>query len=290
VLFDNLKTQRYCSLFDLPRGVPFEFLEADVCHDDLERLFNGIDAVIHLAAVTNAAGSFEIQEEVECVNFAGTERVARACAKMGCRLIALSTTSVYGVSQGSMDEDCPPEQLKPQSPYVESKLRVERLRVELGAAVGLRFVICQFGTIYGTSIGMRFHTAVNKFVWQSCFGRPLTVWRTALDQQRPYLDLGDAVRALRFLLETDRFENTVYNVVTENATVRKIVDTIRRLVPDVAVQLVDSRIMNQLSYTVRCERFRVSWKFAAGHRRDGGAVARNGPSAEPARLLPRVFR
>jgi nucleoside-diphosphate-sugar epimerase len=256
LLVDNLRTQRYCSLFRLPRGVPFEFVEADICTDNLQRLFSGSDAVIHLAAITNAAGSFENSEEVERVNLAGTERVANACAAAGCRLIALSTTSVYGVSAGVVDEDCPAEQLKPQSPYAESKLRAERLLRALGQSDGLRFVTCRFGTIYGTSIGMRFHTAVNKFAWQACLGKPLTVWRAALDQLRPYLDLGDAVDALKFILQTDRFDNNVYNVLTENATVRQVVAAIRRSIPGVQVEEVDSPIMNQLSYTVSCEKFR----------------------------------
>ena len=258
LLIDNLLTQRYCSLFNLPRGVPYEFLEADICEADLESLFAGSDAVVHLAAITNAAGSFENAEEVERVNFEGTERVARACAATDCRLIALSTTSVYGVSEGIVDEECGPEQLKPQSPYAESKLRAERMLAELGERDGLRFVNCRFGTIYGTSAGMRFHTAVNKFTWQACQGKPLTVWRAALDQLRPYLDLGDAVRAIKMLLSADdaRYDRQTYNVLTENATVRQVVGCIRRLIPDVRVEEVDSPIMNQLSYTVCCEKFR----------------------------------
>jgi nucleoside-diphosphate-sugar epimerase len=257
LLVDNLLTQRYCSLFQLPVGVPFEFIEADICDADLESLFAGYDSVVHLAAITNAAGSFGNAAEVERVNLSGTERVARACAKMNCRLIALSTTSVYGVSSGVVDEDCPPEQLKPQSPYAESKLQSERLLAELARTDSLKSVICRFGTIYGTSPGMRFHTAVNKFAWQACLGKPLTVWQAALDQQRPYLELGDAVRAIKMLLKTadDGFDNSIYNVLTENATVREVVACIRRFVPDVVVEEVDSPIMNQLSYTVSSEKF-----------------------------------
>jgi nucleoside-diphosphate-sugar epimerase len=257
LLLDNLLTQRYPSLFNLPKGVPFDFREADICTEDLEPLFDGAYAVIHLAAITNAAASFENQQQVEAVNFQGTRRVAEACARVGARLLFLSTTSVYGVSEGVVAEDCPPEQLKPQSPYAESKLRSERLLAELAAERGLKYVACRFGTIYGVSIGMRFHTAINKFVWQACLGQPLTVWRTALDQKRPYLDLGDAVRALQFILSTDRFDNRVYNVLTDNATVRQITDVIREHVPDLRIKLVDSAIMNQLSYTVSAEKFRA---------------------------------
>ncbi len=73
----------------------------------------------------------------------------------------------------------------------------------------------------------------------------------------PYLDLTDAgLRALDFILRSDIFDGRVYNVLTENATVRQIVDLIRSEVPDLQVDFVDTRIMNLLSYTVACERFR----------------------------------
>lgn len=255
ILMDNLLTQRYCSLFNLPQGVSFEFVEADVCTARLEPYLERVDAVLHLAAITNAAASFDNEEEVERVNFMGTERLAKACSATGCRLLFLSTTSVYGVSEGLVDENCSAEQLQPQSPYARSKLRAERLLQELGQDESLKFVICRFGTIYGFSIGMRFHTAVNKFIWQACLGEPLTVWRSALHQQRPYLELGDAIRALRFILCTGLFDNRVYNVLTDNKTVAEIIEAIRRYVPDVQLQEVESRIMNQLSYTVSNESF-----------------------------------
>ena len=257
VLLDNLSTQRYCSLFNLPQGVPFRFIEGDILTADLEQLCAGVDVVIHLAAITNAAGSFEIQEQVEQVNFEGTKRVAQACMTNHNKMIYLSTTSVYGTQGEVVDEDCSIEDLKPQSPYAESKLHSEQLLQSLGQRNGLRFIICRFGTIFGTSIGMRFHTAVNKFCWQACMGQPITVWRTALHQKRPYLDLGDAVRALDFVIKTDRFDNQVYNVLTENATVSEFVELIRAQVPDLQIAFVDERIMNQLSYTVANAKFKA---------------------------------
>jgi nucleoside-diphosphate-sugar epimerase len=103
---------------------------------------------------------------------------------------------------------------------------------------------------------MRFHTAVNKFCWQSVMGTPVTVWRTAYDQKRPYLDLVDAARAIAFIIEKDLFDGRIYNVLTLNAAVRDIVDTIRGFVPALEVGFVDSPIMNQLSYEVSSERIR----------------------------------
>jgi UDP-glucose 4-epimerase len=255
VLIDNLATQRYCSLFNLPAGINWKFVEADVTKADLEDLFAESDVVIHLAAITNAAQSFEIEEEVERVNYFGTERVALAAANVRSPLIFLSTTSVYGVAGGTVAEDCSLSQLNPQSPYAKSKLKAETLIARLGETSNLRFFIGRFGTIYGASIGMRFHTAVNKFVWQACVGQPLTVWRTALDQKRPYLDLHDAVRALKFVVQQQLYDNQIYNVLTDNLTVRDIIDGIKRHVPQVQIEFVDSRIMNQLSYMVDRSKF-----------------------------------
>ncbi|MBI4801982.1 MAG: NAD(P)-dependent oxidoreductase [Elusimicrobia bacterium] len=257
LLIDNLSTQRYCSLFNLPKGVPFRFREADICACDLKKLMAGANVVLHLAAITDAEGSFDMQKHVEEVNCSGTRRVAGACADEGCPMIFLSTTSVYGTQKNVVDENCPKDSLKPQSPYAESKLKAEQTLDELGHSAGLKYVVCRFGTIYGTSIGMRFHTAVNKFIWQACMGVPVTVWRTAMDQQRPYLDLGDAVRAINFILAAGRFDNQLYNVLTDNASVVDIIGAIRKHIPDLEVKLVDSPIMNQLSYRVVCEKFRA---------------------------------
>jgi UDP-glucose 4-epimerase len=264
VMIDNLSTQRYCSLFNLPSFGRYRFLETDVLKADLASIFDGTAVVVHLAAITDAANSFQIKEEVEQVNFNGTERVALACRQVGCALIFPSTTSVYGSQADEVDEDCPPSDLKPQSPYAEAKLEAEQLLDRLGAEKGLKFVTCRFGTIFGTSIGMRFHTAVNKFCWQAVMGQPLTVWKTALHQHRPYLDLGDAVKAINFIIQKKLYDGRIYNVVTTNSSVSNIVDIINRHVADISVQYVDTKIMNQLSYHASNKRFRdLGFEFAA---------------------------
>lgn len=254
-LLDNLSTQRYSSLFNLPPGISFRLIEADICTADLEKYLDGVDVVIHLAAVTDAEASVSMAEAVERTNRWGTERLGRACVACGCKLVFISTTSVYGPRDGLVDEDCPPEFLRPQSPYAASKLRAERMLQEMGEESGLRFVICRFGTVFGTSPGMRFHTAINKFIWQACTGRPLTIWTTAIEQMRPYLDLGDAVAALEFILRSDLFDRNVYNILTLNATVGEIVKVICSQIPNVSICYVDSPIMNQLSYSVSNRRF-----------------------------------
>ena len=256
LLIDNMLTQRYASLFNLPNGVNFKFYEEDILKADLDVLLDGVDCVIHLAAITDAASSFNQRDEIEKVNYDGTKRVAEACIETGTKLLFPSTTSVYGSQSEQVDETCPIEELQPQSPYAEYKLKSEQMLEEMGKDQGLQFITCRFGTIFGTSIGMRFHTAVNKFCWQAVMGQPLTVWKTAMDQKRPYLGVKDAVNAIKFIIEQELFDGEIYNIVSSNNTVRNIVDSIRETIPDVKVELVESEIMNQLSYNVSAEKIK----------------------------------
>ena len=119
-----------------------------------------------------------------------------------------------------------------------------------------KYITCRFGTIFGWSIGMRFHTAVNKFIWQAVHGLPITVWKTAWNQRRPYLDLRDCVRAINFILKQDFFNGEIYNVLTKNFTVKDIVAAIKEFIPKLNVEYVTSAIMNQLSYDVDDTKFR----------------------------------
>jgi len=249
VMIDNLATQRYASLFDLPDKCKYKFVEDDVTKMELEPVFEGAVAVIQLAAITDATSSFDNADEVERVNFTATERVANACIRTGAPMIMASSTSVYGTHKNQVDEDCSPEELKPQSPYAETKLKEEAL-TRAKCKEGLNGIIFRYGTIFGVSPGMRFHTAVNKFCWQSVMGTPLTVWKTAYDQKRPYLYLDDCVRAIAFVIEKELWDGRVYNVVSENCTVRNVVDAIKLQIPTIGVSFVDHKIMNQLSYEV----------------------------------------
>lgn len=253
ILIDNMLTQRYASLFDLPAGRTYEFHQKDICTDDLSNHIAGARAVIHLAAITDAEASKGKEKEVEAVNFAGLKRVANACLAHNVPLLFPSSTSVYGSAKSVVDEKS--TELNPQSPYADSKLKAEAYLKSLQTK-GLRFIICRFGTIFGWSVGMRFHTAVNKFTWQAINGLPVTVWKTAWKQKRPYLDLSDCVCAINFILEKDIFDGEIYNVLTQNFTVEDIVGGIKKFVPGLAVNYVDSVIMNQLSYNVDDSKFR----------------------------------
>ena len=269
VLIDNLATQRVASLFELPKKANYSFIEGDVTTTDLIPIFSDAHVVVHLAATTDATKSFNNAAEVERNNLISTQKVAEACVSTNSRMIHLSSTSVYGSQSQVVDENCPDRDLRPQSPYATTKLAEEKLVRHLSVNNGLRAVSCRFGTIFGVSPGMRFHTAVNKFCLQAAMGQPLTVWSTAYDQKRPYLDLGDACGVVSHLIENELFDGQIFNVVSENTTVRNIVDLIREVVPALTINIVEHEIMNQLSYEVDDTRIRATGYKSSGLLRQG---------------------
>ena len=268
-LVDNLLTQRYSSLFALPDGIDFIFYQIDINSKEMRKIIENSDVLIHLAAVTDAEKSFEKINEVEEINKKGFEYVANLCADSGCSLLFPSSTSVYGSQNELVDENCFEEELKPQSPYADSKIYSEKLMAELDQKKGLKYVTFRIGTIFGYSIGMRFHTAVNKFVWQASTGQPITIWSTALNQKRPYCDLEDCIKAINFFAAKDCFDNQIYNIVTDNFTVQDIIDVIKKHVPEIQISFVDSPIMNQLSYEVSNKKSRELGLTYHGNIEDG---------------------
>ena len=255
IVVDNLMTQRYSSLFNLGKTQQVNFLNLNVQELSEEHLRNlgPISHIIHLAAITDAAGNANNKEGLFVNNLTGTKHISELALKLGIPLIFPSSTSVYGSQATLVDENC--DVLLPQSPYAECKLEEEKFI--LGQiAEGLQVSILRLGTIHGASIGMRFHTAVNKFILQTKLGLPLSVWSTALDQKRPYLSLTDAIRAFKHVISMNLFNGEIYNVLSNNWTVREIIQAIElQHQKKCNVAFVDSPIMNQLSYEVSPSKF-----------------------------------
>ncbi len=269
VMIDNLSTQRYVSLFNLPDTAKYSFVEADVTTADIHQHILGVDAVVHLAALTDATKSFDQPEEMELVNFTSTKRVADACLEVGVPMIHVSSTSVYGTKNEKIDESCGVEEINPQSPYAKTKFKEEALVASMCETGALKAMTFRFGTIFGVSPGMRFHTAVNKFCWQAVMRQPLTVWKTAFDQKRPYLDLDDAICAIAQIIKKKRFDGRVYNAVSVNATVRHVVESIQKVIPEARVNFVENRVMNELSFEVLNSRLAEDGFVPKGNLDDG---------------------
>jgi UDP-glucose 4-epimerase len=255
LLMDNMLTQRYASLFDLPKTAKYKLIEGDIVETEMSPIIKDCDVVIHLAALTEASKSANDPDLYARVNLAMTSKIADTCAKLGVPLIFPSSCSVYSSTKDKVDENCTHEDLNAQSPYAAVKLKEEEAILSKGISDQLKFTIFRLGTIAGVSAGMRFHTAVNSFCWSAIHGKPLNVWETALNQKRPYLSLEDLVDGVIHVIKNKIYKNQIYNILNANLTVKDIVGYIREEIPQVEINFVKSQIMNSLSYDVSSSKF-----------------------------------
>jgi len=246
-VIDNMMRERYVALMDLPGKSDFEFLEGDIRKDeDMRNAFRDVDMVVDLAGITNAPISFERKELTFDVNVNGGRKVIEYAVKSDVeKFVYSSTASVYGPTKGIVDETY---HCKPVSPYGESKLQAEVFCLEISKQSGLDVTVLRLGTVHGYSIGMRFDTVVDRFAYLACAGMPLTVWESARMEKRPYLHVADATDALIFALGRSDIKAQTYNVIGENASMNRIIDVIKKEVPNVQVTVTPSPSLNQLSY------------------------------------------
>jgi UDP-glucose 4-epimerase len=245
---DNLQSNTLYTLFNSKKKNNLNFLIKDLKEPNSLNNLKKIDYVIHLASMTNAEKSFGKKNTMYENNIKCLKTVINFCKKEKAKLVHISSTSVYGKQAKIVDENCEEKYLKPQSPYADIKLIEEKMLKK--ESKNLKFNTFRFGTIAGVSKGIRFHTAVNKFCFNAAINEDINVYKTALNQYRPYLSLRDAFKVFKFSIENDFFKNDIFNALSGNFTVNQIIKRIRKYKKKIKIKLVSSVIMNQLSYHV----------------------------------------
>ena len=248
ILVDNLESNRFNSLFNNLKKNNLSFFKRDLNDKNALKDFKNVDVIVHLASMTNAEKSFGKEKQMFSNNLNCLDTVIKYCIKNKTKLIHLSSTSVYGKQTEIVDEDCEEKFLIPQSPYAKIKLIEEKTLMKYRK--NLKYNTFRFGTIAGVSKGIRFHTAVNSFCLNAAIEEKIKVYKTALNQYRPYLTLQDAFKLFKFCVEKDFFQNDIFNVVSNNFTVGQILKKIKKFKKKIRVDYVNSPIMNQLSYHV----------------------------------------
>ncbi len=225
----------------------------DIFSADLGQLISESSCVIHLAASVYPEKSIEDEAATFRNNAAGTRLVAEACANTNTPIIFPSTTSLYGFTGADLNEETPQELLRPHTPYAKSKLEAEKTLHALGNSQGLQFLIFRWATIFGPSPVMNYYTAVNRFCKEAYEQKTVTLWKTALTQTRPYLDLEDAIASIFFALKHKLFLNTIFNVSTCHLTAYEIAHKINEAIP-VEIRTNTSPAMSDSSYNVSNDR------------------------------------
>jgi nucleoside-diphosphate-sugar epimerase len=186
-----------------------------------EGTLDGVDAVIHLAGLSNDPTAEYDPEANWQMNAVATQALGRSCVEKGIeRLVLASSCSLYdGLPPAMHDENA---DIKPHGAYATSKRFAELSLLSLQEE-GLCPVILRNGTVYGWSPRMRFDLVVNTFVKDALLKGRLTLHGGGW-MWRPLVDIRDVAEAMIACMEApaDLVRGEIFNVLHSNYQIREL--------------------------------------------------------------------
>jgi nucleoside-diphosphate-sugar epimerase len=187
----------------------------------------GVDAVVHLAGLSNdPTANYNTTANWE-MNALATERLADACIAAGvCRLSFGSSCSLYdGLPAGHpYDERAA---IVPRGAYAESKQYAEQALLARAGSGGFTPVLLRQATVYGLSPRMRYDLVVNTFVKDAFLSGRLTLHNGGL-MSRPLVHVADAAAAHLAAIDAPEGEvrGRTFNVVHGNFEIRCVAEMV----------------------------------------------------------------
>jgi nucleoside-diphosphate-sugar epimerase len=196
----------------------------------LTALFEGQDAVLHLACISNDA-SFELDERLsKTINYDCFEPIVIAAKNAGVRrFVYCSSSSVYGVSNSpEVTEDHP---LIPLTLYNKFKGMCEPLLWK-HMADDFTAVVIRPATICGYSPRTRLDLSVNILTNHAVNKGTITVFGGS--QMRPNLHIEDMVDAYRLMLTAPhhKIHGETFNIGFENHSIANLALIVQRVVQE----------------------------------------------------------
>ena len=220
-------------------------------------VFEGIDALVDLAGISNDPACELDPNLTTSVNLEGAVRVARLAREGGAsRIVFASSCSVYG--QGvelALSERAP---LRPVSLYAKCKAQAESRLLSFGKQSGIAVTVLRFATIFGVSPRMRFDLAVNVMTKNAYVTRRIVVDGGGR-QWRPFVHVLDVAESIARTLSApvDLVGGEVFNVGANenNVQILDLTHRVRDVIGGTEIAFGDSD-PDLRSYNVSFERIR----------------------------------
>lgn len=276
---------RYCTFAGELASVPI--IEKDIRDAEVDDL-TGLDAIIHLAGLSNDPLGDYRPSLTDDVNFRASVKLAQCAKKAGVsRFLYASSCSSYGASGSDfLDEGAT---FNPVTPYGKSKVDVE-LAVGPMADESFSPTFLRASTAYGLSPRIRFDLVVNNLTaWAFTTGQ--VYLKSDGSPWRPIVHVEDIARAYIAVLEADRdlIHNQAFNVgvTTENYQIREIAELVKQIVPNSKVEFAPDAGPDLRCYRVDCNYiarrlhgFKPQWTARRGIEQLYDAYFRTGVTLE----------
>ncbi len=177
VVVDNLISGRMANLSAVAADPRFRFMNIDICDPTrLERAFEGINWVFHLAGLADIVPSIERPQQYFTTNVTGTFNVLECARRAGAnRFVYAASSSSYGVPDVYPTPESAP--IRPQYPYALTKYMGEELVRHWCQVYKLPAISLRLFNVYGTRSRTTgaYGAVFGVFLAQKLNGRPFTV-------------------------------------------------------------------------------------------------------------------
>lgn len=229
----------------------------------LEKSLHDVDAVIHLACISNDP-SFDLDPSLgKSINYDATVKLFTLAKAAGVkRLIYASSSSVYGVKEEEhVSEDL---SLEPLTDYSKYKALCEPVLLKMQDD---KFtpVVLRPATVCGYSTRMRLDLTVNILTIHALVNKKIMV--NGGSQKRPNIHIQDMVDAYILFLELpkNKIAGKIYNVGYENYSLDEIAEMVKQTLKDKTI-VIEHKPTNDLrSYKVSSEKIYRELGFKPKH-------------------------
>ena len=232
VVADNFSTGSIENLAAVKDHPALQIVELDVAEEkeEVRRLVQECDTVIHLAAAVGVELVVNDPARTVSTNVRGTENVLLPAVEFDKRIIAASTSEVYGKS--SKEKFSEGDDLLIGSPehsrwsYACSKLLDEFYLTALVQTAGLRGTITRFFNTVGPRQTGRYGMVLPRFVRAALNNEAIPVYGDG-GQSRCFCHVFDVIRALIALIDDERTYGQIYNIGSQRlVTIRELAELV----------------------------------------------------------------
>jgi nucleoside-diphosphate-sugar epimerase len=215
-------------------------------------LLDGVDAVVHLAAISNDPIGNRYEDATYAINHRASVDIADMAKRAGARsFVFASSCSVYGAADDSPRTESSP--LDPLTAYARSKVMTEE---DLTARAGAEFTVTclRFATACGMSDRLRLDLVLNDFVACALSTGTISILSDGTPW-RPLIHVRDMARAIDWAVDRSQADGGAalsVNVGSDawNVQVRQLADAVARAVPGVEVSVNPDAPPDRRSYRV----------------------------------------
>ncbi|MGH8502291.1 MAG: NAD-dependent epimerase/dehydratase family protein [Gammaproteobacteria bacterium] len=228
-------------------------------------VLKGVDAVVHLAAISNDPMGNAFEEITYDINYKASVRIAELAKEAGVSsFVFASSCSVYGFAEGAARDEN--SELNPLTAYAKSKINTEKA---VKALANDDFVITclRFPTACGMSDRLRLDLVLNDFVAAAVASSKISILSDGTPW-RPLIDVKDMARAIEWAISRKPDTGGAFLAINAGRTewnyqIKDLAEAVKAVLPGIKISLNKDAQPDKRSYRVNFDMYK---KLAPNHQ------------------------